>query len=1011
MADANRTWEAAKKQLLGDIGGFLQSMMDYKANVDANLIPEVNFKDVRQYLDMSHFNVETIKSKNGAAAGLVSWVINIVMYRDIITTVEPKKAKAAAAKAEADEANGKKEAAEILVAQLTKTLNELQAKYAAAAGEKAAAEAVVSKGKAKADLANRLTNALADENVRWAASIETLTKEQEMLIGDVLLASCFISYIGPFTKRYRDQLMSEAYLPFLETAAAGQRIPMSPVPDPLAVLTTDAQIAGWNGEGLPDDKVSIENGCIVTNTARWPLMIDPQLQGITWVKEREKSKGLIVLRLEQKDMIRKLETALEKGSTVLIENMGERIDAVLAPVIARSLIKKGSRMYLKLGDKEVEYHKNFKLYMHTKLSNPHYPPEVQAEACLVNFTVTEAGLEDQLLVLTVQKERPDLAALKTELVKQQNQFKIQVKELEDGILARLAGATGDITEDRDLIESLENTKRIATDINEKSIVAKQTTVEINVTSEKYRSVAHRAALLFFLMNDLFRVHSYYIYSLDTFVTVFMRSVDLVSGDHDPMFPPEPVDEPVPGPDGTVAAAEPVEKTVRSLTDDELVQRCTILCASATRVSYSYVVRGMFEKDKLAMATQLCLKLLTDKGELSPAIISTLVVGPPPPADPGANALNEWLPDMVWPRVRSLESIKPVFEKLSEDMVGDSGRWQAWYNDEKAEAAPLPGEYKNSCTGIYLLILLRAMRPDRLVAALTAFVTAKMGPEYVVQKPFDMAATFAESSQSNPIFFVLFPGVDPTPWVEGLGKKLGFTVENEKFINISMGQGQEAPAMGKLQRLAKEGGWLMLQNVHLMQNWLPQLERQLELAAESAHPEFRCFISAEAPPLSYMKNMPESLMQTCIKVANEAPADLLSNLTRSWATFSQERIDACLKPTEFKACLITLVWYHSIICGRRRFGSQGWSRKYAFNTGDLTVCSNVLVDYINNNPDQVPWDDLRYIFGEIMYGGHITVRCDTRLHFPRALPLTSPPPPAGCLGPAHEQLVPLRAAEA
>jgi dynein heavy chain len=105
-------------------------------------------------------------------------------------------------------------------------------------------------------------------------------------------------------------------------------------------------------------------------------MIDPQLQGITWVRERERVNELVIVRLEQKDMIRKLKMALEKGTPVLIENMGERVDAVLAPVISRSLTKKGNRMSLKLGDDEVEYNPKFRLYMHTKLSNPHYPPEI-----------------------------------------------------------------------------------------------------------------------------------------------------------------------------------------------------------------------------------------------------------------------------------------------------------------------------------------------------------------------------------------------------------------------------------------------------------------------------------------------------------------------------------------------------------------------------------------------------------------------------------------------------------
>ena len=62
--------------------------------------------------------------------------------------------------------------------------------------------------------------------------------------------------------------------------------------------------------------------------------------------------------------------------------------------------------------------------------------------------------------------------------------------------------------------------------------------------------------------------------------------------------------------------------------------------------------------------------------------------------------------------------------------------------------------------------------------------------------------------------------------------------------------------------------------------------------------------------------------------------------------------------------------------RRRFGQAGWSRKYSFNTGDLKVCANVLQSYLDANKT-VPWQDLRYIFGEIFYGGHVTDAWDRR----------------------------------
>jgi dynein heavy chain len=123
-------------------------------------------------------------------------------------------------------------------------------------------------------------------------------------------------------------------------------------------------------------------------------------------------------------------------------------------------------------------------------------------------------------------------------------------------------------------------------------------------------------------------------------------------------------------------------------------------------------------------------------------------------------------------------------------------------------------------------------------------------------------------------------------------------------------------------------------------------------------------------------MPESLMQSSVKVANEAPSDIKSNITRGWANFTDERIESSPKKNEFKACLFSLCWFHSIVLGRRRFGQQGWSRKYSFNTGDLTICANVLQTYLEMN-SVIPWEDIRYIFGEIMYGGHITDAWDRK----------------------------------
>ena len=137
----------------------------------------------------------------------------------------------------------------------------------------------------------------------------------------------------------------------------------------------------------------------------------------------------------------------------------------------------------------------------------------QAQTTLINFTVTRDGLEDQLLADVVAKERPDLEKLKADLTRQQNEFKITLKQLEDNLLARLSAAEGNFLGDYALVENLETTKRTAIEIEEKVKEAKVTEVKINDARELYRPASARASLLYFILNDLNVIHPLYVFSL------------------------------------------------------------------------------------------------------------------------------------------------------------------------------------------------------------------------------------------------------------------------------------------------------------------------------------------------------------------------------------------------------------------------------------------------------------------------------------------------------------------
>lgn len=110
------------------------------------------------------------------------------------------------------------------------------------------------------------------------------------------------------------------------------------------------------------------------------------------------------------------------------------MDATLDPLLSRAIKKKGKNYILEMGGDPIDYDINFKLFLVTKLFNPHFRPEIAAQCTLINFIVTESGLEEQLLASVVNNEKAELEYTKQELVKQLNDFQVTMDRLEEELL-------------------------------------------------------------------------------------------------------------------------------------------------------------------------------------------------------------------------------------------------------------------------------------------------------------------------------------------------------------------------------------------------------------------------------------------------------------------------------------------------------------------------------------------------------------------------------------------------
>ena len=111
----------------------------------------------------------------------------------------------------------------------------------------------------------------------------TYKHERITMIGNALVSAAFVSYIGPFSYLFRQRLWKDTWLADILV----KKIPFTEGVDPLKVLATDSDQAKWKTEGLPSDRVSLENASIIVSCKRYPLMIDPQLQGQKWIRGKE----------------------------------------------------------------------------------------------------------------------------------------------------------------------------------------------------------------------------------------------------------------------------------------------------------------------------------------------------------------------------------------------------------------------------------------------------------------------------------------------------------------------------------------------------------------------------------------------------------------------------------------------------------------------------------------------------------------------------------------------------
>lgn len=587
-------------------------------------------------------------------------------------------------------------------------------------------------------------------------------------------------------------------------------------------------------------------------------MIDPQEQANRWIKKLEEKNGMKIVKQTERDFARSVEMSVRNGTCLIIEDAGEILDPTLDPILEKNLIPQGAgRFSIRMGDQDVDYDTNFRMYITTKIPNPHYLPEISIKTTLINFTVTTQGLEEQLLADVVKKEQPKIEKRKTELMIAMAKDQKSLKQAEDTILSSLTDSKGNILDDPEIIETLKSSKTLSNEIGQRMVRAEEIKKEVESAFQQYQSVAARGTILYFVIADLSLIDPMYQYSLTYFTRLFNKVIDV------------------------------------SQKSDVIADRILILINSITEFIFMNVCRGLFNAHKLIFSFLISVQILRRDGKVNDAEWNLLLKGVsiiPSSFVRTSNPDTVKFTDKTWDTINFVQNVSAPFKEpiIGPEISKNKQIWIDWASKSEPQDELFPEPY-NDVSTFHKLLLIKAFREEKIIYMIIKFVTEHLGRKFVEVPPISMEEVYADTNCRNPIIFVLSQGADPMSMMKRLAEMMGFA---EKLEIISLGKGQGERAKRLIESGFKSGKWIVLQNCHLAKSWMHDLENIVENFEDpkvNMNEEFRLFLTSM--PCDYF---PVPVLQNGVKLTNEPPKGIRANLTRSLNAITEDSFESCVR---------------------------------------------------------------------------------------------------------------------
>ncbi|KRY59545.1 Dynein heavy chain, cytoplasmic [Trichinella britovi] len=918
-------WKSIRGYLLRD--DFVSQILNFDTE---RITEDIRQKMKTKYLDNPEYNYEKVNRASQACGPMVKWATAQINYAEMLHKVEPLRNELKKLENDAEVNKRKVEDVNAVINQLEKSIASYKDEYALLISE---VQSI------KADLIAVQTKNLGSERQRWEQSSDTFKTQMETIVGDVLLSAAFISYAGYFDQQIRLSLFMN-WSRHLDEAGIQFRPDISLV----EYLANPDERLRWQQHALPVDELCVENAIMLKRFTRYPLIIDPSGQAIEFLMQEYGERKIIRTSFMDDAFRKNLESALRFGNSLLVQDV-ECYDPILNPVLNYEVKRAGGRVLITVGDQDIDLSPSFQIFLSTRDPTIQLTPDICSRVTVINFTVTRSSLQSQCLNHILKAERPDIDSKRSDLMKLQGEFALRLRHLETSLLQALNDVKGRILDDDSIISTLETLKKEAAEVSRKASETETVMMEIEKTSQLYTPFSSYCASLYFTLDHLNQMHFLYQYSLQFFMDIFMHVLN--------------------------------KKSILDGISD-YSQRLNVITKNIFKTVYRRVSLGLLHHDRLGFAlllSRIYLKGMSESDcsfddEFSHLLMrsdSLKTADTAPFSTSGQLKLSKEQKE----KLAQLVTL-PAFASLAERLAQTEGVLE-WIESSNPEInCPIWWDESKTKTpvsqALYRLLLIQAVRPDRLLSAAHMFIDIAFGENFMsTGENILNLKTIVETeiSCNMPLLLCSVPGYDASGRVDDLSSEL-----DRGLTSIAMGSAEGFDAAEKaVNSSAKTGRWVLLKNVHLATGWLIHLEKKLHSLVP--HPNFRLFLTMEIHP-----KLPVNLLRAGRIIVYEPPPGIKANLLRTFGTIPPGKMTK--PPAERPRLFFLLAWLHALVQERLQYVPLGWTKKYEFSEADLRAaweCVDTWVDAAahgraNLPAEKVPWNAIRTLLSQCIYGGHL-----------------------------------------